>query len=298
VTDRTASAAYIAAVRTELAGVPGRVREEALAELDSLLYADAGRRGEAAALEALGPAVEYARSVRIALLGSDDATAPQGHVLGMPYDFRGASVERIASRMWNPTDRRVFTPRLFGVGWTINFGAIAVRLGLIRPDDIGEEALARIPGPVVAVALAVPALLALATTTLVAFSWGSLPAEVPVHWGVSGAPDDWASKGVAFGMILALGALPVVIAYARVLRRGTPKRSRVLTAAAFGLIAVVGLGLALITVVDARGGSSGGYMVAVILAGLGVSFLLLYVPARLGLRAEWQATLRSPEEGS
>jgi hypothetical protein len=45
----------------------------------------------------------------------------QGKVLGVPYDFRQLTYRRMKSRMWNPDDERIFTPRSYGIGWDINF---------------------------------------------------------------------------------------------------------------------------------------------------------------------------------
>jgi hypothetical protein len=39
---------------------------------------------------------------------------------------------RIKSRIWNPDDPRIFTPKAFGWGLTINLYALLRRLGLIR----------------------------------------------------------------------------------------------------------------------------------------------------------------------
>jgi hypothetical protein len=45
-----------------------------------------------------------------------------GEVFGLvPYDFRPPSWDRFRDAYWNPDDGRVFTPRVFGVGWAINF---------------------------------------------------------------------------------------------------------------------------------------------------------------------------------
>ena len=41
-------------------------------------------------------------------------------LLGMPADWSKPTAARAKSRMWNPDDRRIFTPKTFGVGWTIN----------------------------------------------------------------------------------------------------------------------------------------------------------------------------------
>jgi hypothetical protein len=47
-----------------------------------------------------------------------------GRKLGIPYDFRLPTPGRIKERMWNPDDPRVFTPRVYGAGWTINFATL------------------------------------------------------------------------------------------------------------------------------------------------------------------------------
>jgi len=41
--------------------------------------------------------------------------------LGIPYDWRRPTGERARSRMWNPGDGRLFPPKSFGWGWTVNF---------------------------------------------------------------------------------------------------------------------------------------------------------------------------------
>jgi hypothetical protein len=44
-----------------------------------------------------------------------------GKVLGIvPYDFRPPTWERIRRAYWNTDDDRLFTDRVFGVGWAIN----------------------------------------------------------------------------------------------------------------------------------------------------------------------------------
>jgi hypothetical protein len=42
-------------------------------------------------------------------------------LLGIPYDWRRPTAERVRSRMWNPEDRRLFPPKAYGWGWTVNF---------------------------------------------------------------------------------------------------------------------------------------------------------------------------------
>lgn len=43
-----------------------------------------------------------------------------GSFLGVPYDWRRPTARRLASRWWNPEDRRVFTPKAFGWGYDLN----------------------------------------------------------------------------------------------------------------------------------------------------------------------------------
>lgn len=280
---------FVNEVRAALTGVPARERDEAVAELESLLREEAARCGESQAVATLGSPAEYAASVRAALgEAGGDPLQPQGRVLGMPYDFRGASVERVGARVWNPADPRIFTPRMFGLGWTVNFGALAVKLGLMRPDDLGDEAFERIPKRALDVALAVPVALAAATVVLFAASWSRLPAEVPVHWGVSGAPDDWAPKALVIGALAAFAVVPVALAVARVVRGRIDARSRMLSSAALAFPTTLALGIGAITVADADGGASGNLTLVVIACALALAFVLLYVPSRLGLRAEWR----------
>jgi len=45
----------------------------------------------------------------------------------VPYDFRKPTAERIKSTFWDP-DGTIIVNRAFGVGWSINFGAIVSKL--------------------------------------------------------------------------------------------------------------------------------------------------------------------------
>jgi hypothetical protein len=44
----------------------------------------------------------------------------EGRLLGIPYSFRPPTLARIRSAYWNPQDPRLFTERVFGLGWAIN----------------------------------------------------------------------------------------------------------------------------------------------------------------------------------
>ena len=52
----------------------------------------------------------------------------------VPYDFRMPTVEKIKTTFWNP-DGAIVANRVFGVGWTINLGAIVAKArSLSRPN--------------------------------------------------------------------------------------------------------------------------------------------------------------------
>ncbi len=48
-----------------------------------------------------------------------------GKVAGfVPYDFRLPSLEKLRETYWNPDKEEIFSERVFGVGWGINFGRL------------------------------------------------------------------------------------------------------------------------------------------------------------------------------
>ncbi len=52
----------------------------------------------------------------------------------VPYDFRKPTVEKIKRTFWNP-DGAIVVNRVFGVGWTINFGAIVAKVRSLSSTD-------------------------------------------------------------------------------------------------------------------------------------------------------------------
>ena len=55
-----------------------------------------------------------------------------GRYYNVPFEFRIPTFERAKKRVWNPEDKRLFTPNIFGVGWALNFHEAACRLHLIE----------------------------------------------------------------------------------------------------------------------------------------------------------------------
>ncbi len=62
----------------------------------------------------------------------------QGRVLGVvPYDFRPPTWSRIRDAYWNPQSEKLFSDRVFGVGWAVN---------LYRAKTLMEDAFGRMMG--------------------------------------------------------------------------------------------------------------------------------------------------------
>lgn len=62
----------------------------------------------------------------------------EGRVFGVvPYDFRPPTWERIRNSYWNPDSDRLFSDRVFGVGWALN---------LHRAKTLMESAFERLVG--------------------------------------------------------------------------------------------------------------------------------------------------------
>jgi hypothetical protein len=62
----------------------------------------------------------------------------EGRVLGVvPYDFRPPTWQRIRDAYWNPGSDRLFSDRVFGVGWAVN---------LHRAKTLMEQVFGRLMG--------------------------------------------------------------------------------------------------------------------------------------------------------
>jgi hypothetical protein len=156
------------------------------------------------------------------LLPDDVSPSGTGRFLGAPYDLRVVkSSGRCASRTWNPLDRRIVVPKAVGIGWTINFGALAVRTHLVSPDD-EDIPFGAVPPRIVAATLAAPFVALTAFAMLTVVSWADLPAQVPNHWGITGHNDGYGSRGAYVVFLSVLAVVPVAAAVGVHLRRRRP----------------------------------------------------------------------------
>jgi len=149
-------AAYVAEVARHLKA-RGPARRQALADLEAALretaagYAvahaeDSGTRPEgppAAAEDPVAAAVASFGSARTYAAELDEELRTERRwrtILGVPNSLAAGVLQRMAAT-FDPSDPHVVVPHVFGIGWALNMGAVAVRLGLLNPDDLDDELL-------------------------------------------------------------------------------------------------------------------------------------------------------------
>lgn len=127
---------YVRAVAKHLK-LRGAARRQALADLLETLTEAAVHASEHSVIADVGPASEYAAN-----LDEQFGTTQGAHrsILGIPNSFARGIGRRMAAT-FDPADERLMIPRIFGAGWTLNMGAVAVRLGMLSPDDVDDEVL-------------------------------------------------------------------------------------------------------------------------------------------------------------
>ena len=297
--------AHIAAIRAGLCRVAAPLADdltaEASAHLLDALSADSTVADAESAIAELGPADEYAAAMcaeisggkqrlRLAAGALPDVGGPgTGTVLGMPYDVRVPTTERIRLRWWNPTDPRIWMPRAWGIGWDLNYGALAVKLGLIRPDD-QDEPFSHVPEAWISLALAVPVLSTAAMAGAWALMAADLPEQVPVHWGMSGQADRYADPMTALGSLLFMALVPTVWALVSFVMHRS-KAARVLVTSFATLFASLAGAIFIITVTWPAAEGLGWLLPIAILSGVLVPFVMLVVLARIDRREAWDRDL-------
>jgi hypothetical protein len=283
------TATYLRSVRTHLRELPTADRRRAMealsAQLDEL--ADAGIDPR----DALGEPADFAAHLHDALEGDAPTDAAQWRVLGVPVDTRGPIDADVRARTWDPTNPRLVVPRLFGAGWTLNLGAVAVRLGLLRPDDISDDVIERIPSRHVRVARSAPLLIAGAAATALALSWRSLPGRVPSGFDLGGRTRSRTSRASLLA-VLALGALPALWAQ----RPTSTVDDTLVRAASATSLAVLSAGNVAAIIAQARAPHArwGLLVPASLPLAAAASLTVIVAPLRAGLRRVWSRASITP----
>lgn len=275
---------YLRAVRDHLGSLSKADRAlavEALgAQLDEFLEAGVDP------VEALGAPEHYARELLDALMGDTPVDEPNLRVLGLPLETRGLVNAEVRSRTWNPESPRLVVPRLFGIGWTLNLGALAVKLRLIRPDDATGEVLDQVPERAVRLAQFAPLAIAGVAAGTLAIAWKNLPNRVPSSFGVLGRQTRTSSKFSIFGTLV-LGVAPALWA----LRRQPSTEERLVSAASAATLATVSASAIAATVLSSRQprGRWGLLVPAGLALGVSASLGVIVLPLRAGLRRVWRS---------
>ncbi len=85
-------------------------------------------------LKMLAAALAVAAVVKELRLPKDERTW-HGALGGfVPYDFRMPTIDKIKATFWNP-DGSIIVNRAFGVGWTINLGALVNKVRSLSSSD-------------------------------------------------------------------------------------------------------------------------------------------------------------------
>jgi hypothetical protein len=86
------------------------------------------KKGLAVAVAALGAAIATE------LKKPAEERTWHGTIAGVvPYDLRVPTQESVRQKLWNPAGN-FWSPQVFGVGWSPNFGRLAAQLGLLGPE--------------------------------------------------------------------------------------------------------------------------------------------------------------------
>ena len=194
---------YVEAVAGHLSGSQRR-RREALATLRASLGDLAAELGdEAAACAGFGAPADYAASLA-------DETATGRTFLGMPVSLDAAGIRRRMRESFDPENASWFVPKAYGVGWDLNWGRVAVALGLIRPDDADADVLAAVPATAVRTAAVVAVVPAVAAGVIAVSGLASME-QAPTHWPLRGPADRWGTPAEAFATPLGLAAVSTVL---------------------------------------------------------------------------------------
>ena len=221
--------------------------------------------------------------------------ALENKVAGVPIGLVDPA-STLASRWWDPRSPRIFVPRLLGIGWDLNFGAIAVRLGLIQPDS-EDEPFALVPQRVHALGSFIPILIAFVNIFVLWVFSTRLPAALPVHFGLSGLPDRWGGFWEAFTVPLIVTIVPAgYAAISVILRRSAIGRA---VSVAFALmLGSIGTGVTFASLLAVSPASlySRYALFGSLIAALVIPLLYLTCMSRIGMRNEIEGA-RAKEKG-
>ena len=260
-------------VAAALENLPAHVRTAALDDLRAALL-------DGATEADLGSPAEFAAHVIDAFARSADPADGEGQVFGVPFETRGATDAAVRSRIWAPSDPRILVPRMFGLGWAVNLGAVAVRLGLLRPDDWDDECLDRVDPRLLTILQYAPVAWALASA-VISITTMRRGRPVPTHWDRRGRADMWSTPPAA------LTPAAISVAFAAWGTRSTSGDDRMIRPALGAAGASLGCAIAVMTSRSAKNPDE--VVPAPALLALAGSVLPSHIalPVAMALRGRW-----------
>lgn len=262
---------YVRQVESHLK-LRGRARRQALNDLRDALREAAEAVDDAIAVA--GRAQDYAACLDEQFGTSDGRFRT---ILGAPNSL-GRGIGRRMAGTFNPADERLLVPRVFGIGWTINMGAVAVKLGWLRPDDLDDEVLAEaaehLMGPAQAAAGAQIGLAAASAVLL----WDRRH-EVRAETGES------QTANLAFSIATPMVCVAILAAATD---PKLPADTRVTMPALAAALATLATGASLQSAVHPKGQL---IVLGASLAALADMLLLSYLPVRSALKRGWRSDL-------
>lgn len=219
-----------------------------------------------------------------------------GRVLGIPYGVVPPAEDENAARWWDPRSSRIFVPRMLGVGWDINYGALAVKLNLIDPDS-EDEPFHDVPDWVHLIGLAIPVVLTILLVVFVAVFAPRLPEQLPVHWDIRGRVDRWGGFWEAFGLplFLSIGSTGYAVFALLGGRRSPLGRAVSVAFAMFFSVLGFGITLSILLTVSPVQAPYAALVPPTIVLTLLTPLVYLVVLSRIGERRERKRMLGDPE---
>lgn len=272
---------YLVAIDRKLReiGASPAQRKAIMAEQESLLQELNDVHADLA--EELGSATEYAERV------AEEAGTSSVLRRYLSNPLRAFSKRGRAS-LWNMDDPRVLQPHLLGFGWSVNWAAVATKLGIVRPDDIDGDVVAEIPDRALRSAALLPAALTLTHGMALAMSWKQLPPRVHTKWHYNGeAVPKTASKKT---LLLPLAVSAVGAGLSAVSLLDDSDREDTLRVASLGALAGTIAPSQLFSVLAEENGNLNPALIqaGVALTSVTASAACLILPLRAGLKATWK----------
>lgn len=190
--------------------VDPRAHAAEIAELREALQEAADELGEEAACQAFGRPSETADEWNHRPTPVSPNAQPARRLVGSPIGVNPATITTRIADTFDPADPRILVPHVLGVGWSVNLGALAVRLGLITPDQLDEDVMGALTARHFLPATAAACLPALGALALLPFGLGQ--ERLPNEWPLYGPPDGWVTPISGQWMVIAIAIGAIALA--------------------------------------------------------------------------------------